>query len=123
MATKVNIGTKKADELIRDMNYRHPKGTTPYEVYGRMSDKKRDSWQQICSDCTYLHGENLHIVGASCYFYSCVYAYPIYNDDYDAVESMVIRKETKGNTYELTLPIDDYMQLVERRAVRLSGIK
>lgn len=113
MATKVNRGTKKAEELIHDMNYRRPDGTTLYEVYGRVSKDKRESWQQICSDCTYLHGEKLHIVGKSSYSYSCIYAYPKADEETGQIKEMVIRKETVGNTYELTLPIEEYESLIQ----------
>lgn len=112
MSTQIRPGTKKAEELIHDMNYRHPKGTTLYEVYGTVSKKKRDSWQQICSDCTYLHGEKLHIIGAGSYNYSCIYAYPIYDHRTGEVISMMLRKETVGNTYETELPIDEYRKRV-----------
>lgn len=108
MATMIKYGTKAGESLIHDMNYRHPKGNTLYEVYGSVSTKKRDSWQQICSDCTYLRGERLHIVGASCYNYSCIYAYPIYDHRDNSVISMMIRKETKGSTYEMEIPIEEY---------------
>ena len=108
---KVNRGTKRAEELIHDMNYRNPKGITLYEVYGRMSREKRDSWQQICSDCTSLYGEKLHIVGASSYSYSCMYAFPI-TDDNGEVTAMVLRKETSANTYDLELPLEEYDQLI-----------
>lgn len=112
MATKINIGTKKAEELIHDMNFRHPKGTTLYEVYGRISKDKRDSWQKICSECTSLHGEKLHIVGASSYNYSCIYAYPVVSDETGKVTAMVLRKETVGNTYELEMPIQEYLRQI-----------
>ena len=105
MAVVVNRGTKKADELIHDMNYRHPNGRHLYEVYGKCSQKKRNSWEKICGECTRLNGEKLHIVGANCYTYSCIYAY---RDG----DNMIIRKITKGGTYELTLPIEEYKEII-----------
>lgn len=108
MATMIKYGTKAGEGLVYDMNYRHPRGTTLYEVYGTMSEKKRSSWQKICSDCTYLNGRHLHIVGASCHNYSCIYAYPIYDHRDESIISMMIRKETKSNTYEMEMPIDEY---------------
>lgn len=112
MATMIKYGTKKAEELIHEMNYRRHDGNTLYEVYGRVSKKKRDSWQKICSDCTYLRGEKLHIVGASSYSYSCMYAYPIYDHRTEEVISMMLRKETAGNTYEMEMPIADYKEKI-----------
>lgn len=41
MSTIIRYGTKAGEELIRDMNYKHPKGNTIYEVYGRLSKKKK----------------------------------------------------------------------------------
>lgn len=112
MATMIKYGTKLGESLIHDMNYRRHDGNTLYEVYGRVSKKKRDSWQQICSDCTYLRGEKLHIVGASNYSYSCMYAYPIYDHRTEEVISMMLRKETAGNTYEMEMPIEDYKAII-----------
>ena len=109
---KVNMGTKKADELIHDMKYRHYKGTTIYDVYGSMSSKKAKSWEDISRECASLHGEKLHIVGASCYFYSCIYAYPLSDENTGVITDMVIRKHTKGNVFELTMPIDEYEQVI-----------
>ena len=115
MAAKmIKYGTKAGEDLIRDMNYRHPKGETIYDVYGRLSKKKRDSWQQICSDCTYLHGRRLHIVGASSYSYSAMYAYPIYDHRTEEIISMMLRKETAGSTYEMEVPIEDYEERIYR---------
>lgn len=114
MSTMIKYGTKAGEGLIHDMNYRHYKGTTLYEVYSSVSAKKRDSWEKIRSDCSYLKGENLHIVGASCYNYSCIYAYPIFDFRDNSIISMMIRKETKGGTYEMELPIDIYKERIYR---------
>lgn len=115
MAIMVKMGTKKAEELIRDMNYRHPKGESLYDVYGSVSKKKRESWEDIRKDCEYLDGEMLHIVGAGSHFYSCIYAYPIFDYRTGDAISMLIRKETKGSRYELELPIDVYLERIYRR--------
>ena len=106
--TKVNNGTKKAQELIHDMFSTYYKGKTLYDVYGKCSAKKRNSWEAIKRDCEILGGENLHITGAGSYSYSCIYAYPIISEETGEITDMVIRKETAGNTYELTMPIDEY---------------
>lgn len=112
MATMIKYGTKMGESLIHDMNYRRHDGNTLYEVYGRVSKKKRDSWQQICSDCTYLGGEKLHIVGASSYSYTCMYAYPIKDEQTGEITFMVLRKETAENTYDMEMPIEDYKGMI-----------
>lgn len=108
MATMIKYGTKAGEDLIHDMNYRHPKGETLYEVYGKVSSKKRNSWEKIREDCNYLKGRHLHIIGASSYGYSCIYAYPIYDHRDGSIISMMIRKQTKASTYEMEMPIDEY---------------
>ena len=105
---KVNKGTKKAEELISDMFRSYYKGRTLYECYGRCSKAKRDSWEQIVRDCKELNGENLHITGAGSHQYSCMYAYPVINEETGEITDTVLRKETSCNTYELTMPIDEY---------------
>ena len=109
MATKVNMGTKRAEELMYDMGRKYYKGTTLYDVYGKCSKAKRSSWEDIVAECNRLHGQNLHIVGANCHNYSCIYAYPVVEDD-GRIKTMVLRKETVANTYELEMPIDDYIE-------------
>ena len=109
MATMVKMGTKRAEELIYDMGRRHYKGTTLYDVYGKASKKKRDSWETIVAECNRLHGQKLHITGASCHNYSCIYAYPVVEDS-GKINTMIIRKETVGNTYELEMPVDEYIK-------------
>lgn len=106
--TKVNNGTKKAEELIHDMFRSYYKGKTLYDVYSRCSSKKVQSWEAIKRECERLDGENLHITGAGSHFYSCIYAYPVINPETGEITDMVIRKETASNTYELTMPIDEY---------------
>lgn len=105
---KVNNGTQKAQELIHDMFSTYYKGKTLYDVYGKCSAKKKSSWEAIKRECERLGGEDLHIVGANCYNYSCIYAYPVIDTETGEITDMVIRKETAGNTYELTLPIEEY---------------
>lgn len=112
MATMIKYGTKLGESLIHDMNYRRHDGNTLYEVYGKVSAKKRDSWQQICSDCSYLGGEKLHIIGASSYTYSCMYAYPKTDEQTGEITAMVLRKETSGNTYEMEMPIAEYNERI-----------
>lgn len=112
MSTVIRYGTKMGESLIHDMNYRRHDGNTLYEVYGRVSAKKRDSWQQICSDCTYLRGEKLHIIGANSYNYTCMYAYPIYDHRTGEIISMMLRKETAENTYEMEMPIAEYNERI-----------
>ena len=114
MATVVNPGTKKAEELIHDMNYRHYKGTTLYEVYGSPSRTKVQTWERIKRECESVKGRRLHIVGASCHMYSCIYAFPITDAD-GVITDMTIRKETRGNTYELVLPVDEYDRRIIHR--------
>jgi len=111
---KVNMGTMKAEELIHDMNHKHYKGTTLYEVYGSPSSAKVQSWENIRRTCDELKGRRLHIVGASCHHYSCIYSFPITDAD-GVITDMVIRKETYGNTYDLTMSIDDYDRLIIHR--------
>lgn len=108
---KVNRGTRKAEELIHDMFHSYYKGRTLYEVYGKCSSRKKQAWEEISSQCQELNGENLHITGAGSHFFSCIYAYPIINDETGEITDMVIRKETAGNTYELALPIKEYRAL------------
>lgn len=108
MSKVIKYGTKAGEALVHDMNYRNRKGLTIYDCYGKLSEKKRSSWQQICSDCTYLHGEKLHMIGASNYTYSCMYAYPIFDYRTGEIISMMLRKETAENTYEMEMPIDEY---------------
>ena len=105
--TKVNNGTRKAEELIYDMGHIYYKGTTLYDCYRTCSSTKAKAWEDIKRQCEELNGENLHITGAGSHFFSCIYAYPI-TDDNGVITDMVIRKETACNTYELKLPIDEY---------------
>lgn len=108
--TKVNNGTKKAAELITDMFRSYYKGRTLYDCYGSCSSAKQEAWEDIRRQCEELNGVNLHMTGAGSHFFSCIYAYPI-TDENGEVTDMVIRKETAGNTYELTLPITEYKNL------------
>ena len=105
--TKVNRGTRKAQELMYDMFHSYYKGKTLYDCYGKCSSAKQRAWDDISSQCRELNGENLHITGAGSHFFSCIYAYPII-DENGEITDMVIRKETASNTYELTLPIAEY---------------
>jgi hypothetical protein len=102
MAKIIKIGTKKADELIYDFNRTYYKGVTLYDVYGTCSAKKRSSWAQIRRTCEEPNGWNLHITGASCHQYSCMYAFK--NED----GNIVLRKETSCNTYDLVLTPEEY---------------
>ena len=99
---KVNMGTKKAEELIYDFNHKHYKGTSLYDVYGRCSKAKVESWEKIRRTCDELKGWDLHITGASAHTYSCMYAFK--NDD----GNIVLRKETHANTYDLILTPEEY---------------
>ena len=111
MATVVRYGTKAAEGLIYDMNHKYYKGTTLYECYGSVSAKKRNSWETIVAECKRLHGEKLHITGAGSHMYSCIYAYPVVAEN-GAITDFIIRKETRSNTYECKVPIDDYISLI-----------
>ena len=104
---KVNMGTKKAEELIYDFNRKHYKGTTLYDVYNSCSKDKRDSWEKIRRTCEELDGWNLHITGASCHQYSCMYAFK-YVDEETGEVFVVLRKETASSTYDLYLPAAEY---------------
>lgn len=107
MATKVNLGTQRASEMIREFDRRHPKGTTLYDVYQSCSSAKVESWEKIKRECESLNGWDLHITGAGSHNYSCIYAYKKMSEDGMAVQ-IVIRKETVGNTYELYLTVEQY---------------
>lgn len=104
MATMVKMGTKKAEELIHDFNHRYYKGETLYEVYGRCSKAKVDSWEKIRRTCEELRGWNLHITGASSHQYSCMYAF------YNEKGNVVLRKETSCNTYDLEMSKQEYIE-------------
>lgn len=108
MATRVNPGTRKAQELISDMFRSYYKGRTLYDCYGSCSSAKRRAWEEISRQCNELDGENLHIVGAGSHFFSCIYAYPKLSAVTGEITDMVIRKETAAHTYELTLPLEEY---------------
>ena len=112
--TKVNNGTRKAEELKHDMFHVYYKGRTLYECYGSCSNAKQRAWEDIVRQCAELDGEDLHITGAGSHFFSCIYAYPIISTETGEILDMVIRKETAGNTYELTLPCEEYMALRAR---------
>lgn len=112
--TKVNYGTKKAEELIHDMFSTYYKGKRLEDVYSSCSSAKWRAWHDIERQCLELDGEDLHITGAGSHFFSCIYAYPIIDSESGEILEMVIRKETASNTYELRLPIDEYMR--RRRA-------
>lgn len=116
MATIVKYGTQKGEGLIQDMNRKYYKGETLYDCYKSVSSKKVQTWEKIKRECEALHGRRLHITGAGSHFYSCIYAYPI-TDDEGVITDMVIRKETAGNTYEMTMPVDDY----EKRIIHREG--
>lgn len=103
----VKMGTKKAEELIYDFNRRYYKGETLYDVYGSCSKDKRDSWEKIRRTCESLNGWNLHITGASCHTYSCMYAFQHIDPDTGKV-FVVLRKETRSNTYDLYMPMAEY---------------
>ena len=105
---RVNKGTKKAQELIHDMFRFYYKGKTLYECYGTCSRAKIEAWENIENDCRRLGGEGLHITGAGSHFFSCIYAYPVTDDETGELKQMVIRKETAGNTYELYLTPEEY---------------
>lgn len=113
MSTWVRPETKKAYELMHDISHKYYKGETLYECYGRPSLAKIKSWEKIKEDCNYLNGEHLHVTGAGSHMYSCIYAYPIVNHKTGEVISMIIRKETSKNTYELELPINEYKCLMQ----------
>lgn len=102
MATAVKMGTKKAEELIYDFGHRHYKGRTLYQVYDHYSREKSDSWEKIESTCNKLKGWNLHITGASCHQYSCMYAFK------NERGNIVLRKETRNSTYDLEMTPDEY---------------
>ena len=86
------------------------KGRRLEDVYGSCSSAKWRAWHDIERQCCELQGENLHITGAGSHFFSCIYAYPIIDSESGEILEMVIRKETASNTYELRLPIDEYMR-------------
>ena len=102
MAIKINMGTKKANELIYDFTHYYHKGVTLYDVYDNYSSDKRDSWKKIKKTCDELQGWNLHITGASCHQYSCMYAFKNENGN------IVLRKETRKNTYDLEMSNEEY---------------
>lgn len=104
---KVNMGTKKAEELIHDFQRKHYKGTSLYDVYKSVSSKKANSWRAIEKECERLNGWNLHITGASCDFYSCMYAFE-HEDEETGELFVVLRKETHSNTYDLYIPYAEY---------------
>lgn len=104
---KVNNGTKKADEMKWDFRHHHHKGDTIYDVYERPSSAKLSSWKAIERKCEELNGEHLHITGASCHTYSCMYAFPTEN-------GWVLRKETHANTFDLEISKEEYDELVVR---------
>lgn len=108
---KVNNGTKKADELKWDFSRHYYKGDTIYEVYERPSSAKLSSWRAIERKCEELKGEHLHITGASCHTYSCMYAFPVTDDD-GVITAMVLRKETHANTFDLEISLEEYQKLV-----------
>jgi len=99
---RVNNGTQKAKEMIWDFNHKHYKGESLYDVYGSFSRKKMESWESIRRTCNELDGWNLHITGASCHQYSCMYAFK------DEDGNIVLRKETSCNTYDLVLTPEEY---------------
>ena len=101
MAIMVKMGTKKADELIWDFNHKHYKGVSLFEVYDNPSHTKRASWRRICEEALDNNGWNLHMVGASCHMFSCIYAF-------EKDGNIVIRKFTKSNTYDLMLTPEEY---------------
>lgn len=104
---KVNMGTKKAEELIYDFNRRYYKGVTLWDCYKSVSSDKARSWRDIERECDRLNGWNLHITGASCHQYSCMYAFQHIDEETGEV-FVVLRKETVGNTYDLYMPMAEY---------------
>lgn len=115
--TKVNPGTKKAQELIHDMFHSYYKGRTLGECYGSCSSAKWRAWHDIENQCYELNGEDLHITGAGSHFFSCIYAYPITDKETGEITDMVIRKETASNTYELKLPVFEYTKVKLQTAI------
>jgi hypothetical protein len=107
MATIVKMGTKKAEELIYDFTHKYYKGETLYEVYGRCSSAKINSWEKIKRTCEEMNGWNLHITGASSHQYSCMYAFQHIDDETGEV-FIVLRKETSCNTYDLYMTVEEY---------------
>lgn len=107
MATNVKMGTKKAEELIHDFTHYYYKGVTLYDVYDSCSRDKRDSWEKIKRTCDELNGWNLHITGASCHQYSCIYAFQRISEETGDV-FVVLRKETSHNTYDLEMSLEEY---------------
>jgi hypothetical protein len=107
MATKVNLGTQRASQMILEFNRKYYKGETLYDVYKTCSAKKIQSWEAIKKQCEELDGWNLHITGAGSHNYSCIYAYKKMSEN-GMVAQIVIRKETVGNTYELYMTQEQY---------------
>ena len=115
--TKVNPGTRKAQELIHDMFHTYYKGRRLEDCYSSCSSAKWRAWHDIENQCYELNGEDLHITGAGSHFFSCIYAYPITDKETGEVTDMVIRKETASNTYELKLPVSDYIKVKLQTAI------
>ncbi len=107
MSTVVRFGTKKADELIHDFNRRHYKGVTLWDCYKSVSSKKASTWRAIEDECKRLDGWDLHITGCNCDFYSCMYAFE-HEDEETGEVSIILRKETHSNTYDLVLTPEQY---------------
>ena len=102
---RVNLRTKKADGIIRDFFTAYYKGKTLYDVYENPSAEKVRTWESIKHTCYHeLGGWFLHVTGANCYFYSCVYAF--WND----AHNIVIRKETHGGTYDVEMTKAEYKE-------------
>ena len=95
--TKVNKGTQKANDIIRDLDYR-TNWTSIWSAYDRPSVTKVRTYEDIQRRAWETEGYNhdLHICGANSSFYSTVYSYTQDGKTY-------VVKDTHCNTYIVEL--------------------
>lgn len=98
---EIKQNTKKAAEMIDDLNRSYYRGWSFWDVYGRASDTKRRAWEQIEDRARNTPGyeHNLHITGASSHFFSTIYSYIE-----DGVRHII--KDTASYTYHTTQPVN-----------------
>lgn len=94
MMSKVNKGTKKAQEMIWDLMHNTNRRTI-WDAYSKPSYAKVRSFEEIQGRAYNTEGYNhdLHITGANSSFYSTAYSFTT------AEGQTFIVKDTASNTY------------------------
>ena len=78
---------QKADILRRHQQALNRGETELWKVYGRYSDKKRYSFEEIRAEMVEISGYNLAIIASNGWKYSCGYYYNTINEETGEIDS------------------------------------